>query len=53
MFSRHGDKVFVDLSAELNDESDWQPGVLRNLNHYIDVSSLAYEPVSSLFAVGM
>ncbi|KAK7695037.1 hypothetical protein QCA50_002225 [Cerrena zonata] len=52
MFSRHEGKVFVDLSAELNDESDWKPGILRNLSHYIDVSSLAYEPIAGLLAIG-
>lgn len=52
MFSRHEEKVFVDLSAELNEESDWRPGVLRNLSYYVDVSSLAYEPVAGLLAIG-
>lgn len=53
MFARHDNKTFNDLSAELNDEQDWQAGILRRLNHYLDVSTFAYEPVSGLLAIGM
>ncbi|CAL1694488.1 unnamed protein product [Somion occarium] len=52
MFARHDNKTFNDLSAELNDEQDWQAGILRRLNHYLDVSTFAYEPVSGLLAIG-
>ena len=53
MLSRYGNKGFTDFSAELNDELDWKAGTLRALAHHLDVTALAYEPVSGILAVGM
>ena len=52
MLSRHGNKVFPDLSPELSDELDWKAGTLRTLIHHLDTTAWAYEPVSGLLAVG-
>ncbi|KAI0081067.1 hypothetical protein K474DRAFT_1656898 [Panus rudis PR-1116 ss-1] len=51
MFSRH-DKTYTDLSAELNDESDWKVGTLKPLRYHLDICTLAFEPVSGLLAIG-
>ncbi|TCD68310.1 hypothetical protein EIP91_011169 [Steccherinum ochraceum] len=50
MFSRHNDKSIVELSAELNDEVDWQVGILRRLPFYLNVCAFAFEPVVGLLA---
>lgn len=52
MLSRHGNKSFADLSPELSDELDWKAGTLRTLIHHLDITALAYEPVSGILAVG-
>ncbi|KAI0783299.1 lethal giant larvae like, C-terminal-domain-containing protein [Abortiporus biennis] len=52
MFSRIDSKTFPDLSAELNDEADWQAGTLKTFQQFLDVCAVAYEPVSGLLAVG-
>ena len=52
MLSRHGNKQFTDLSPELSDELDWKAATLRTLAHHLDITALAYEPVSGILAVG-
>ena len=52
MFSRNDNKTFVDLSAELNDEFDWEVGGLRSFDHHLNVSAVAFEPVSGFLAIG-
>lgn len=52
MLSRHGNKQFIDLSPELSDELDWKAATLRTLAHHLDITALAYEPVSGILAVG-
>ncbi|KAH9947113.1 lethal giant larvae like, C-terminal-domain-containing protein [Amylocystis lapponica] len=51
MLFKH-DRDYADLSAELSDELDWQPGFLKTLVHHLDVTAFAIEPVSGLLAVG-
>ncbi|KAI0093981.1 lethal giant larvae like, C-terminal-domain-containing protein [Irpex rosettiformis] len=46
------DPVFLDLSAELNDELDWKAGTLRTFDHHLDITAWAYEPLSHLLAIG-
>ena len=52
MLSRHGNKSFTDLSPELSDELDWKAGTLRTLVHHLDITALAYDPVSGILAIG-
>lgn len=52
MFSKNTQKTFIDLSAELNDELDWEVGDLRLFEYHLNVTALAYEPVSGFLAVG-
>lgn len=47
------DPVFLDLSAELNDELDWKAGTLRTFDHHLDITAWAYEPLSHLLAIGV
>ena len=45
-------KPYIDLSLELSDDLDWKAGTLRNFEHHLDISALAYEAVSGLLAIG-
>ncbi|KAH8099770.1 lethal giant larvae like, C-terminal-domain-containing protein [Cristinia sonorae] len=52
LFTRHTDKSIVAVSAELNDEADWQTGILRHFDYHLNVCAFAFEPVIGLLAVG-
>ena len=52
MLTKASSKPYIDLSAELNDELDWKAGTLRTLVHHLDITALAYEPVSGILAIG-
>lgn len=50
--SKH--EVHLDLSTDLREMSDWKIGVLgdRPLEYLLNATSLAFDPVSGLLAVG-
>ena len=52
MLRSRTDPLFLDLSAELNDEHDWKAGTLRTFDHHLDITAWAYEPLSHLLAIG-
>ncbi|OCH89538.1 hypothetical protein OBBRIDRAFT_881275 [Obba rivulosa] len=52
MFSFKNEKDYVDLSLELSDETDWRVETLRTFNHHLDITALAVDSISGLFAVG-
>lgn len=53
MFFKHDDHlVFADLSTCVRDPSDWKIGALREFEFPLDTSAVAFDPVSSLLAVG-
>ncbi|KAF9225537.1 hypothetical protein BS17DRAFT_778739 [Gyrodon lividus] len=47
--SRH---VFPDLSLGVRDVDDWDTGVLRTISYTLDASVVAFDPITSLLAVG-
>lgn len=51
MFFKHHDS-FIDLSLDLHEPQDWNPGVLRTIEYASQVTALAYEPIAGLLAVG-
>ena len=53
MFSSQAVKALLDLSLDLSDPTDWQAGLLRTVRYHLDITAVATEPVSGLFAVGM
>ena len=53
LLSRHSNNSFTDLSLELSDELDWKAGTLKAFEHHLDITALAYEPVSGILAIGM
>ncbi|EMD32655.1 hypothetical protein CERSUDRAFT_118683 [Gelatoporia subvermispora B] len=52
MFSFKNDKDYADLSLELSDQTDWRVETLKSFNHHFDITALAVDSVSGLFAVG-
>lgn len=50
--SKH--EVHLDLSTDLRETSDWKIGVLgdRPLEYLLNATTLAFDPVSGLLAVG-
>ncbi|KAF8832017.1 hypothetical protein HHX47_DHR1000898 [Lentinula edodes] len=50
MFFKHHDS-FIDLSLDLHEPQDWNPGVLRTIEYASQVTALAYEPIAGLLAV--
>ncbi|KAI0778696.1 lethal giant larvae like, C-terminal-domain-containing protein [Trametes elegans] len=52
MFSSHAVKNLPDLSLDLSDPADWEPGTLRTIPYHLDLTAVATDPVSGLFAVG-
>lgn len=41
-----------DLSADLRDRQDWEVGTLRTLDHVLNATTFAFDPVSSILAIG-
>ena len=53
MFTSHAVKSLPDLSLDLSEPIDWQAGLLRTLSYHLDVTAVATEPTSGLFAIGL
>jgi hypothetical protein len=51
MFKSIG-KSLEELSNDLRDRQDWEVGTLRTLDRVLDVNTFAFDPVSSILAVG-
>ncbi|KAJ6621080.1 lethal giant larvae like, C-terminal-domain-containing protein [Mycena sp. CBHHK59/15] len=49
---KHDRTVYLDLSTDLRDNSDWNAAALRSFEYPLDVTTLAVEPISSLLAIG-
>lgn len=53
MASLFGDKgANIDLSYDLRDVRDWKVATIREIEYLSDLTALAVEPTSGLFAVG-
>ncbi|KAI0639923.1 lethal giant larvae like, C-terminal-domain-containing protein [Trametes polyzona] len=52
MFASQAVKSLPDLSLDLSDPADWQPGLFRTIQYHVDVTAVATDPVYGLFAVG-
>ncbi|TFK19983.1 hypothetical protein FA15DRAFT_673956 [Coprinopsis marcescibilis] len=44
--------LFLDLSNDIQDETDWVVGQLKTIDLPLDISALAVDPISKLLAVG-
>jgi hypothetical protein len=42
----------TDLSTDLRERQDWEVGTLRALDHILNTSTFAFDPVSSILAIG-
>ncbi len=51
MFKSIG-KSLTELSTDLRDRQDWEVGALRALDRVLDANTFAFDPVSSILAVG-
>lgn len=51
MFKTIG-RSLTDLSTDLRDRPDWEVGTLRALDHLLNASTFAFDPVSSILAIG-
>ena len=51
MFKSIG-KSLTDLSSDLRERQDWEVGTLKTLDHVLNATTLAFDPVSSILAVG-
>ena len=51
MFKTIG-RSLTDLSTDLRDRQDWEVGTLRTLDHLLNASTFAFDPVSSILAIG-
>ena len=51
MFKTIG-RSLTDLSTDLRDRPDWEVGTLRVLDHLLNASTFAFDPVSSILAIG-
>lgn len=45
-------KSLAELSTDLRERQDWEVGTLRTLDCVSDVNAFAFDPVSSILAVG-
>jgi syntaxin-binding protein 5 len=45
-------KSLTDLSIDLRERQDWEVGTLRTLDHVLNATTFAFDPVSSILAVG-
>ncbi|KAM5536030.1 hypothetical protein V8D89_010288 [Ganoderma adspersum] len=52
MFASQTVKNLPDLSLDLSDPIDWQADLLKTIRYHLDITAVATEPVSGLFAVG-
>lgn len=53
MFASHAVKALPELSLDISDPSDWQPGLLKTIRYHLDITVVTTEPTSGLFAVGV
>lgn len=44
--------VNQDLSLDLRDVTNWEPGLLQTFEYCADVTALAIDPITSVLAVG-
>ncbi|KAI9462922.1 lethal giant larvae like, C-terminal-domain-containing protein [Russula earlei] len=51
MFKSVG-RSLPDLSTDLREREDWQVGTLRTVDHVSNASAIAFDPLSSILAVG-
>lgn len=51
MFKSIG-KSLTDFSTDLREREDWEVGTLRTLDYVLNVATFAFDPVSSILAVG-
>jgi hypothetical protein len=51
MFKSIG-KSLTDLSTDLREREDWEVGTLRTFDHVSNAATFAFDPVSSILAVG-
>ena len=51
MFKTLG-RGLTDLSTDLRERQDWEVGTLRALDHLLNTSTFAFDPVSSILAIG-
>ena len=51
MFKSIG-KSLTDFSSDLRERQDWEVGTLRTLDLVLNATTLAFDPVSSILAVG-
>lgn len=51
MFKSIG-KSLTDLSIDLREREDWEVGTLRTFDHILNATTFAFDPVSSILAVG-
>jgi hypothetical protein len=51
MFKSIG-RSLTDLSLDLRERQDWEVGTLSTLDHLLNATTLAFDPVSSILAVG-
>ncbi|TFK95007.1 hypothetical protein K466DRAFT_579508 [Polyporus arcularius HHB13444] len=52
MFTSQAVKALPDLSFDVSGSADWQAGHLRTIHRHLDITAVATEPTSGLFAVG-
>ncbi|KAF5352734.1 hypothetical protein D9756_005911 [Leucocoprinus leucothites] len=53
MFLKHDDHPdFLDLSLSVRDTIDWKIGILKDSEFPLDITALAFDPVSCLLAIG-
>jgi hypothetical protein len=51
MFKSIG-RYLPDLSSDLRESQDWEVGTLRTLDHLLNATTFAFDPVSSILAIG-
>jgi hypothetical protein len=51
MFKSLG-RSLADLSSELREIQDWEVGTLRTLDQLLNAAAFAFDPVSSILAIG-
>jgi hypothetical protein len=53
MFLKHDDtSEYADFSSGVRDSTDWKIGTLREFEFPLDTSSVAFDPVLGLLAIG-
>ncbi|RPD65083.1 hypothetical protein L227DRAFT_571522 [Lentinus tigrinus ALCF2SS1-6] len=52
MFTSQAVKALPDLSFDVAHAVDWQAGLLRTIHRHLDITTVATEPTSGLFAIG-